>query len=245
MTKNLLEQLDASSLAIVQQVGLCADKLSVTAYLVGGPVRDLILKRPNLDFDFTVEGNGMRLAELFAEGQKGAKVVKYPAFKTATVFLPKGRAVDFVTARKEIYPRPGAMPVVKPSGIHDDLFRRDFTINAIALGINSSHWGEIVDPFLGIKDLKAGKIRILHEKSFIDDPTRILRAARFEQRLQFKIEPATFKILKHAIAQGALDSIKPQRCFKEYKKINQEKNPQLAMERLKTWGALLKGVIHV
>ncbi len=229
--------------ATVRQVGQLAQAHGMKAYLVGGPVRDLLLRRPNVDLDLVVEGSGIRLAEAFAAQHRGARLVRYPAFKTATVHLPGRRLVDFATARKETYVRPGAFPKVVPSDIRNDLFRRDFTVNAMAVAVNPETWGKLVDPFDGLADLRSKKIRVLHKKSFIDDPTRILRAARFKTRLGFTIEHKTLKLLKAAVQAKALDTIKPQRYSKEFNKILKEEKPQLAIKCLKSWHAW-KGVVH-
>ena len=179
----------------------------------------------------------MRLADSFAAGHRGAKVTPYPAFKTATVLLPDGTLIDFATAREETYAQGGAYPAVKPSGIKQDLFRRDFTINAMAVAINPKVWGKVIDPFKGLADLKGKKIRILHDKSFLDDPTRILRAARFKARLNFSIEAKTLKFLKSAIKIKVLDTIKPQRYLKDFNKVLKEVNAEEAIKCLKSWNA--------
>ena len=236
MKEILLGRLNKSSLDLIREIGRLAQGMKMNAYLVGGPVRDLWLKQPNVDLDITVEGNGIRLAEALSENQKG-KVAKYPAFGTATVTLPGGRCVDFATARKETYVRPGAFPAVVPSDIRNDLFRRDFTINALAIAINPKIFGTVVDYFGGMEDLQAKKIRVLHDKSFVDDPTRILRAARFKARLKFAIEPATLKLLKAAVKAKALETIKPQRYLKEYNKILKEATQTAALKFLQSWGA--------
>jgi tRNA nucleotidyltransferase (CCA-adding enzyme) len=206
-------------------------------YLVGGPVRDLMLKHSNIDLDITVERNAIRLADSFAGLYPGTKVVHYPAFKTATVHLPDSSLVDFAMARKETYARGGAFPAVQPSGIKEDLSRRDFTINAMAICINPSAWGKLIDPFKGTADLKAKKIRVLHEKSFLDDPTRILRAARFQARLGFKLDAKTLRLLKSAVKIKVLDTIKPQRYLKDFNKIQKEPKAQQAIKCLRTWKA--------
>jgi len=235
--KNLLSRLNPKSLALVRSIGVLAEEQDVAAYLVGGPVRDLMLKSPNIDLDITVEGNGMRLAESFAALHRGSQVTRYPAFKTATVHLPDGTLVDFATARSETYARGGAFPAVKASGVKDDLLRRDFTINAMAIAINPKIWGKLVDPFKGQVDLSEKKIRILHEKSFLDDPTRILRAARFKARLDFRMEAKTLKLLKLAIKIKVLDTIKPQRYLKDFNKILKEPKSLDAVKCLKLWDA--------
>ena len=235
--ENLLSRLNFESLALVRSIGVLAHEQGVAAYLVGGPVRDLMLKHPNGDLDITVEGSGMSLADSFADQHPGAMVTRYHAFKTATVHLPDGRFVDFATARQEVYVRGGAFPAVKPSGIKQDLLRRDFTINAMAIAINPRVWGKVIDPFEGTADLRAKRLRILHDKSFLDDPTRILRAARFKARLGFRIEAQTLKILKSAIKNKVLDTIKPQRYLKDFNKILKETKSQEAVKYLKLWNA--------
>ena len=239
--KNLLSYLNPKSLALVRSIGRLAQEQGVAAYLVGGPVRDLMLKHSNIDLDITVEGNAVRLAERFAALHRDAKWTRYPAFKTATVHLPDGFPVDFATARQESYVCHGAYPAVKPSSIEDDLLRRDFTINAMAIAINPGAWGKLVDPFGGRSDLCSRSLRVLHEKSFLDDPTRILRAARFKARLGFRMEVQTLKLLKSAVKIKALDTIKPQRYLKDFNKILKEPNAQEAIKCLKSWNAY-KGV---
>lgn len=236
--QNLLSGLDERSLELVHSAGALAHMRDMKAYLVGGPVRDLMLKKPVVDLDITIEGKAINLAGDFATEHAG-QLVTYPAFKTATVTLFDDIAIDFVTARKEVYPRPGVFPVVTPSNIKDDLFRRDFTINAMAIALNPSLRGQLVDFFGGQEDLKGKKIRVLHAKSFLDDPTRILRAARFAGRLGFSIEEGTLSFLRAAIAQGAMATIKGQRYAKEIDKINKEDNKDEIMKRLAIWGALI------
>jgi tRNA nucleotidyltransferase (CCA-adding enzyme) len=239
--KNSLSRLNPEILGLVRSIGELAQGLRMKAYLVGGPVRDLVLTCSNVDLDIAVEGQGMRLADSFAKLHQGADIRHYPAFKTATVFLPGGRAVDFATSRRETYSRGGAFPAVIPAGIKEDLARRDFTINAMAISINPPTWGRIIDPFNGRADLKAKRLRILHGKSFTDDPTRILRAARFKARLGFKVEAKTLSALKSAVKMKVLDTIKPQRYLKEFNKILKEVKSKEAIKCLKAWGAYRKG----
>jgi tRNA nucleotidyltransferase (CCA-adding enzyme) len=214
-----------------------AQQQGVAAYLVGGPVRDLLLGCPNLDLDITVEGNAIRLADHFAREHRGARLTPYPAFKTATVHLSDGRVVDFATSRCEVYKQSGAFPAVTPSNIKNDLLRRDFTINAMAISINPETWGKLIDFYSGQADLRAKRIRILHAKSFLDDPTRILRAARFKARLGFRMERETLKMLRSAIKIKVLDTIKPQRYLKDFNKILKEPKVQEAIKCLKSWKA--------
>ncbi len=235
--KNLLSYLNPKSLTLVREIGVLAQVKGVEAYLAGGPVRDLMLGLSGLDLDITIEGNAMRLADRFAALHPGAVVTRYPAFKTATVRLPDGTLVDFATARKESYTRGGAYPAVEPSTIKDDLFRRDFTVNAMAIAINPKTWGKLVDPFKGKADLNKKSLRVLHDKSFLDDPTRILRLARFKARLGFKIEAKTLKLLKSAIKIKVLDTIKPQRYLKDFNKLLKEPKSKEAIKYLESWGA--------
>ncbi|MDE2027676.1 MAG: CCA tRNA nucleotidyltransferase [Candidatus Omnitrophica bacterium] len=238
---DLLARLNKDSLSLVRSIGELAEVLGMRAYLVGGPVRDLVLKCANVDLDIAVEGAAPRLADGFARQQSGAAVTHYPAFKTATVRLADGRLVDFATARKETYARGGAFPAVVPSDIKHDLFRRDFTVNAMAVAVNPKAWGKVVDPFGGMKDLKAQRIRVLHDKSFWDDPTRILRAARFKARFGFKMEAKTLRLLKQAVGMKVLDTIRPQRYLKDFNKILQEPQSLEAVRCLKVWGAYKEG----
>ncbi len=185
----------------------------------------------NLDVDIVVEEDALGFAEDFAQ-RKQVIMTRYPQFKTATVILKSGRRIDFATARKETYPHSGALPVVAFGSIKNDLFRRDFTINAMAIKINRKTFGELVDLYNGFQDLKEKKVRVLHEKSFIDDPTRILRAVRFEQRLDFKIEPKTLGLFRRALKKKVILHLKPPRYFEEFRKIFDEPKPSKSIKRL-------------
>ena len=158
-------------------------------YLVGGPVRDLVLGRSSEDLDLVVEGDAARLAGKVGE-RLSAKVVIHRRFGTATVKVDKNR-LDLATARKETYSRSGALPKVMPGSIAEDLHRRDFTVNAMALGISGPLAGELLDPTSGLKDIEQGIIRSIHRGSFQDDATRIFRAVRYEQRLGFRMATET------------------------------------------------------
>ena len=234
---NYLSRLKPKALAIVREIGCLAKKQRMTAYLVGGPVRDLMLGVAAIDLDIVVEGNGIRLAQVWAKQHPGAQLTRYPAFKTATVSLADGVVVDFATARKESYAHPGAYPAVEPSSINEDLFRRDFTVNAMAIAIGPEHWGKLVDPFGGRLDLLKKRLRVLHAKSFEDDATRILRAARFKARFNFHLEAKTLQWLNAAVKIKVLDTIKPQRYLKDFNKILKEVHSTEAVECLKQWEA--------
>ncbi|MBI4299995.1 MAG: CCA tRNA nucleotidyltransferase, partial [Chloroflexi bacterium] len=188
-----------------------AEELGFGLYLVGGALRDLLLGRSGPDMDLVVEGDALRLAEALA-AKLGARAIFHRRFGTAK--LHKGSLVmDLATARAESYAHPGALPTVRPGALKDDLFRRDFTINAMALGIAGDAAGAIVDPFDSRQDLAARLVRILHPQSFIDDATRIWRAVRYEQRLGFHIEAETERLLRRDV--GMLKTISGPRLRRE------------------------------
>ena len=213
---------------IIDIVGKLADELKTHVYIVGGPVRDKLLGRKDYDLDFVVEGDGINFAEALNKTLKG-KLTAYRAFGTATINFNKKR-IDVVTARKEHYKYPAAYPTVKPGSIKDDLYRRDFTINAMAIAVNKDGFGRLVDFYNGRKDLKKKVIRVLHDKSFMDDPTRIFRAVRFSARFGFKIEPHTKKLMKEAVRDGLLGEVNAGRIRKEIELFLKEKNPRKCLE---------------
>ncbi|MEK7868185.1 MAG: CCA tRNA nucleotidyltransferase [Candidatus Omnitrophota bacterium] len=213
---------------IIKIVGKIADESGVKAYIVGGSVRDKLLGMSNYDLDFVVEGDGIKFAEVLNKKLKG-RLITYKAFGTATIEL-KGKRIDVVTARKESYKYPAAYPIVKPGAIKDDLFRRDFTINSMALAIDKKGLGRLVDFYGGQKDLTKGVIRVLHDKSFMDDPTRIFRAVRFSVRFGFKIEPHTKKLMKEAVLDGFLGEVNAGRIRKEIELFLKEKNPKKCLD---------------
>jgi tRNA nucleotidyltransferase (CCA-adding enzyme) len=200
---------------------------------VGGAVRDRLLKIPSVDIDIVAEGDPAALAGLTAK-QYRAKIKHYPRFGTFVLDLPGGGHIDFATARKETYPRPGALPKVKPSKIKDDLKRRDFTINAVALAL-SGRKPALIDLYGGLKDLKEKKLRVLHADSFKDDPTRMLRLARFASR-GFGVEKKTFAFLKKH--RRYISTVTPERITEELLGILKERKPSLAVALLKKWGIL-------
>lgn len=189
------------------------------AYLVGGPVRDALLGAPVKDLDFVLLGDAPALAQDLAR-ELGGRVTVHPRFGTATVET-EGDRVDVVTARKEVYPFPGSLPEVSASGLTDDLARRDFSINAMALPLCGDSPG-VVDPHGGIQDLDSKCVRTLHHGSFSDDPTRMLRAVRYEQRLGFQISDTTLSELKEALGAGHASAVTGDRWRQELKKIFDE-----------------------
>ena len=206
---------------LVREVGLKADSLGYRAYLVGGTVRDIILGRSHIDIDITVEGDAIKLGKIIAK-DAGAVITIYKSFGTCTLAFKDGSKIDLATARRETYKRPGAMPTTKPSTLKEDLKRRDFTINAVAASVMAKDFGNVCDFFNGTGDLKSGLIRVMHPKSFTDDPTRILRARRFAARYGFKIEPKTDLLMKKALINRALDTVSPGRIQKELMLISKE-----------------------
>jgi tRNA nucleotidyltransferase/poly(A) polymerase len=196
-------------------------------YIVGGFVRDLLLARENLDLDIVVEGDAIRFARHLAEKWNG-RLQAHPPFGTATITCSDGLKIDFVSARSETYDRPGALPSVKWGTIEDDLWRRDFSINALAIRLNSDDFGALIDCTGGLSDLQAGRIRVLHDRSFIDDPTRIFRAIRYEGRYGFQIIDNDQNLIREAIGQKVLDCVSGQRIRNEIERIfAEEATPQM------------------
>ena len=197
---------------------------------MGGVVRDAILGKTNFDLDIVVEKDAIKFASLLAKNI-GAGYKKHHAFGTATVYA-KNHKIDFATARREYYPFWGSLPKVKPSSIREDLARRDFTINAMAMSLNADNYGELIDAYGGFQDLKRGLIRILYKESFLDDPTRILRAVRFKIRFSFKLEHKTARLLKEANSLKALKFVDEQRIRNELILILKEDNPPRYLKEL-------------
>jgi len=221
-------------LELVRNISGQADKLDQRVYLVGGIVRDILLAYPNFDLDLVIEGDAMELAQQIAEISQ-AKLVTHPRFGTAK--LNYGNfSIDMATARGETYAKPGALPTVTPGTLHDDLYRRDFSINAMAISLALNDYGDLIDSHQGRSDLKHRLIRILHPESFSDDATRILRAIRYEQRLGFKMEPQTARLLERDIPM--LDAISGDRIRHELELILREKYPEYVFKRLDELGVL-------
>ena len=223
--------------ALLKKIGRLADERGEAAYAVGGFVRDLFLKRPGMDIDITVEGDGITFAEKLAR-LTGSEVEAFTNFGTSIVIIPGFGKVDVATARTESYQSPGALPKVAKSGIVQDLYRRDFTINSMALSLSPGYFLKLLDPFEGLEDLKKGRIRALHEKSFVDDPTRIFRAVRFEQRFQKRIEEKTQRWLLDAVKGDYIQRVSGERLRNELRLIFQEPHPERAVWRLDELGVL-------
>lgn len=230
--KKYINKLPKEILDSIRRARDVASSNQMPAYLVGGFVRDLILGVENLDLDITVEGDGIKFAEDFCSKLK-VKLIRHRRFGTATAILKPHLKIDFATARREFYPEPALLPVVERGELKDDLFRRDFTINSMALSVNNKNFGQLIDLFGGRDDLAGGKIRVLHGLSFIDDPTRVLRAIRFEKRYDFSIESKTMKYLKESVKLGMLEKVEPQRIRDDLVLMLKEKKPLKEIKRLK------------
>src|SRR5947209_12534975 len=224
-------RLPAKIFARLKEIGRLADATDVSAYLVGGFVRDFLLGRKNLDVDIAVEGDGMTFARRLAD-QHGGGLKIFDRFATALVVFPDSFKLDVATARRESYAHPSALPAVKPSSIQDDLYRRDFTINALAIRLNASGFGELLDFYGGLRDLEHKVIRVLHARSFVDDPTRVFRAIRFEQRFGFRIEKRTLTLLKEAAASDLVHRLSGPRLRNELMRLLSERAPIRAIRRM-------------
>ena len=235
-------QLPQELVTLLREIGEIAKSRGERVYLVGGVVRDVILKRPNLDLDLVVEGNAISLARRIAK-IKEWKVRTHPHFGTAKL-LREGFCLDLVMARSETYEKSGALPTVSPGDIYDDLARRDFTINAMCICLNPGVFGDLLDPHGGQADLEQKLVRILHDQSFVDDPTRILRAIRYEQRLRFQLEMKTNKLLKRDL--NNLDTVTGERLWNELELIlRKEDFPEKVVLQANALGILQKLLIHL
>ncbi|MBM3713630.1 MAG: CBS domain-containing protein, partial [Actinobacteria bacterium] len=229
---------------IFELVSIISRELKYRAYLVGGVVRDLLLGIQNLDIDIVVEGDGIIFAKRLAEVLK-ARVESHQKFKTAVLVLEDGKHIDIASARVEYYEKPAALPDIEPGNIRQDLARRDFTINTLALSLNKNSFGEILDFFGGRKDLALKRIKVLHKMSFIEDPTRIFRAVRFEQRLGFKMDSQTEKLALSTIDLNIVSELTGIRIREELIAIFNEENQHRALKRLYEIGALKKIGINI
>jgi len=233
----LKERIPDKIIKLLKDLGEIADGLDFSAYLVGGLVRDVILKRRNLDVDIVIEGDGIKFAKTCAD-HLGAKVRSYPKFGTAVLVMPGGFKIDIATARMEHYESPAALPVVKLSSLRRDLFRRDFTINTLAVHLNKGHYGTLIDHFGAMRDIKERVLRVIHNLSFVEDPTRILRAIRFEQRFGFRIGKLTKTLIQNAVNIHCFENLSGQRLFVELKLILKEEDPAGAIERMDEYDLL-------
>jgi len=237
-----------SSILSIPDISLClenAHRKCIPIYLVGGTLRDIFLGLKLKDIDLVVETSAERFLEYIDTlGIKGRLLKRFYTFKFKVVY-DDIEHIDIAIARKEVYPRPGALPIVEPGTIEEDLYRRDFTINSLAVPIlPEKKPGKILDPLGGIKDLEDRIIRVLHDRSFIDDPTRIFRAVRFSIRLGFAIEPHTYKLMEDAIKGGALRTVGVARIRKEIELCRKEEKSKEIFQALKALGILTQEFIE-
>jgi tRNA nucleotidyltransferase (CCA-adding enzyme) len=222
---------------ILQQVAEIADRSGQGLVLVGGVVRDLHLGRRIQELDIMLDPPARPIVEELAT-LTGSKLVSHEAFHTFTLHLSFGSKLDVVTAREETYRAPAALPDVFPSKIEKDLKRRDFSVNAMAVWLNKNKFGSLLDPFQGEKDLNQGLIRVLHAMSFVDDPTRIFRAARFASRFNFRLEEETGALVEKAVKAKIPALLSPVRRRHEFEILLKEESPLPALKLLKKWGML-------
>jgi tRNA nucleotidyltransferase (CCA-adding enzyme) len=233
----LRERLPAPSAKLVHVISDIANKSGCTAYLAGGSVRDLLLRIPSMDMDVVIEGDAMDFAQKLAARLSGRARI-HEKFKTAVVVAPGGLKIDVATARMEYYTHPAALPIVELSAIRNDLYRRDFSVNAMAIRLNGARPNVLLDFFGGQADIKDKIIRVLHNLSFVEDPTRVFRAVRFESRHGFSIAKQTLSLLKHAVQHEMFNRLSGARLFAEIKAILNERRPTAALKRMKELGLL-------
>lgn len=223
------QQLPADLFLLLKQIGKTANEEVQSVYLIGGIVRDLLLGKSNDDIDIVVEGNGILFAQAL-QADYGGEIVTHDSFGTATWTHPSGMMIDITTSRLEYYDRPASLPTVEGSTLEEDLHRRDFTMNAMALQLNDESFGALIDPFGGREDLQKKRLKVLHNISFIEDPTRIFRGIRFEERFQFLMDEQTEKLALNSMDQVIV--LTPTRIVDQLKKLFSEGNPAWVIGRL-------------
>jgi len=234
LASRIEERLPTEVAGFMQALGAIAAYQGRHLYLVGGVVRDLLLGRATTDLDLVVEGDAVSLAQQAANITQG-KLTVHRRFGTASLRWDEW-SIDFAGARSETYDRPGALPRVRPGSLADDLFRRDFTINAMAVRLNPGSYGDLIDAYHGREDLERKLVRVLHEQSFTDDATRIWRTLRYEQRLDFRLEEDTQRLLARDVAM--LDTISGDRMRQELALVLREAEPEKALGRAEELGVL-------
>ncbi|AMD91692.1 CBS domain-containing protein [Desulfomicrobium orale] len=233
----LRERLPADMLELLRLAGRTGREMGMDVYAVGGFVRDMLLGIPNDDIDLVVEGDGVAFAQTLGE-RLGARIRPHLKFRTAVLILPSGQKVDVATARLEYYEYPAALPVVELSSLKMDLYRRDFSINTLAVHLSPAHFGRLVDFFGGQQDLKDGVIRALHSLSFVEDPTRIIRAIRFEGRFQFRIGAQTERLIKNAVRLNIFQRLSGARIRHELRLLAEDAAPVAGLVRMRDLGLL-------
>jgi tRNA nucleotidyltransferase (CCA-adding enzyme) len=231
MAAMLRERLPRKLIKLFKDIGNIADILGYNVFIVGGFVRDLFLRQENLDVDIVVEGDGIKFAHEFSQHHE-VRVRSHRKFGTAVLVFPDGFKMDVATARMEYYESPAAPPIVEESSLRMDLLRRDFTINTLAIQLNKSKYGVLVDHFAGQKDIREKVIRVLNNLSFVEDPTRVLRAIRFEQRFGFKTGKLTLALIKNAVKIDCFKGLSGRRLYLELKLLLMEQDPLQAIRRM-------------
>ena len=237
VTHIMQERLSKRFLRILMDIGEIAEEMSYNTYLVGGFVRDLLLSRKNEDIDIVVEGDGILFARKYAKKAQ-ARIHAHEKFGTAVVIFSDGFKIDVATARTEHYASPAAMPTVEKSSIKLDLYRRDFTINTLVIHLNGDRFGTLIDFFGAYQDIKEKVVRVLHNLSLVEDPSRVFRAIRFEQRFGFHIGKLTDHLIKNAVKMNFVKQLGGRRVFTELRLILQEDDPLPAIRRMHEYGIL-------
>jgi len=235
--KRMTQLLPKWLIKVIDDLGELADKHNIKTYLVGGFVRDMLLKYPNLDIDVVVEGDGITFAKKVVKKFDG-RIRPHKKFGTAVVVLPNDFHIDFTSARSEYYEHPAALPSVENSSIYQDLYRRDFSVNSMAIALNKKNFGQILDFFGGQRDILEKRIKIMHNLSFIEDPTRIFRAVRFEQRYGFCMDSQTENLARNAIGMKLVDELTTSRVREELVALFSESKSWRVVMRLDNLKAL-------
>lgn len=233
----LERELPGATLDRLRRIGAAAEAIGARAYAVGGFVRDLLLGRGTSELDIAVEGDALALARRLAS-EWGGSLLVHRTFGTATLEGGAGPRVDIATARREQYRVPGVLPIVAPASIEEDLRRRDFSVNAMAVALAPRGFGDLLDPLRGAADLRHRRLRILHPLSFVEDPTRIFRAARYQSRLGLTLERDSLRALRLAIALVPYPALSGQRLAAELEVILAEPEGPLSLMTLGRWGAM-------
>jgi len=237
VTHIMQERLSKRFQHILKEIGHIAEEMSYNTYLVGGFVRDLLLGRKNEDIDIVVEGDGILFARTYAK-KAHARIHAHEKFGTAVVIFQDGFKIDVATARTEHYSSPAAMPTVEKSSIKLDLYRRDFTINTLVIHLNSDRFGTLIDFFGAYQDIKEKVVRVLHNLSLVEDPSRVFRAIRFEQRFDFHIGKLTDHLIKNSVKMDFVKQLGGRRVLAEIRLILQEDDPLPAVRRMHEYGIL-------
>lgn len=235
LTDLMARRLPAETNLLLRRLGRMAESLGMRAYVVGGFVRDLLLGKANLDLDVVIEGDGVVFIKAWE--REGCRISVHERFRTGTIVFPGPWKVDIATARREFYEYPVAQPTVASDSLKHDLYRRDFTVNAMAIALSGKEWGTLIDYFGGRRDLRRGFLKVLHNLSFVEDPTRVFRGVRLEQRLDLQLEDNTARLLKSCVKGGILSLLSGLRVKSEMEILFKEASPLPALRRLREFGA--------